>query len=86
MPGHNYIESINEGTLRSQGGKTIQIGAFGAITNSGGAIPAGQAGVDYQGFARGAMLINTTGTSTSNTVYINLGTTATATWTALTVS
>ena len=86
MPGHNYIESINEGTNRSSGGKVIQIGAFGAITNSGGAIPAGQAGVDYQGFARGAMLINTTGTTTSNTVYINLGTTTTATWTALTVS
>jgi hypothetical protein len=86
MPGHNYIDSINEGTNSRFGGKTIQIGAFGNITNASGAMPAATTGVDYQGYARGAMLINTTGTSTSNTVYINLGTTTTATWTALTVS
>ena len=88
MPGHNYIASINEGTLRNNGGKTIQIGAFGDITNSGGAIPAAQAGVDYQGYAPGAFLINTSATTnkTTTTVYINLGTTTTATWTALTIS
>lgn len=86
MPGHNYFDSINKDGVLTVAGKVIQVGSFGNITNSGGAMPAATTGVDYQGYARGAILINTTGTSTSNTVYINLGTTATATWTALTVS
>jgi len=79
MPGHNYIASINEGTMRSDGGKMFQIFACGTTA------PA-SAGADVQGYMRGAILINPTGTSPTNTVYINLGTTTTATWTALTVS
>lgn len=79
MPGHNYIESINEGTNRSNGGKMFQIFECGTTA------PA-SAGADVQGYMRGAILINPTGTSTSNTVYVNLGTTTTATWTALTIN
>jgi hypothetical protein len=88
MPGHNYFESINKDGVLQTGGKVFQIGAFGNITNSSGAIPAAQSGVDYQGYAPGAFLINTSATTnkTTTTVYINLGTTTTATWTALTVS
>jgi len=79
MPGHNYIESINEGTVRSHGGKIFQIVAIGATAPTA-------ANVDMQGYAIGAILINTTGTSTSTTLYVNRGTTTTATWTALTIS
>jgi hypothetical protein len=79
MPGHNYIESINEGTSRSNGGKMFQIFPCGTTA------PA-SAGADVQGYMRGAILINPTGNSTTNTVYVNLGTTTTASWTALTVS
>ena len=88
MPGHNYFDSINKDGVLTVAGKVIQVGAFGDITNSAGAMPAAVAGVDYQGYAPGAILINTSATTnkTTTTVYINLGTTTTATWTALTVS
>lgn len=79
MPGHNYIESINEGTVRSHGGKIFQIVAIGANAPTA-------ANVDMQGYAIGAIMINTTGTSTATTLYVNRGTTATANWTALTIS
>ena len=79
MPGHNYIESINEGTVRSNAGKMFQIFECGTTA------PA-TAGADVQGYMRGAILINPTGDSTSNTLYVNTGTTTTATWTALTIS
>ena len=88
MPGHNYFESINNDGVRTVAGKVIQVGSFGDITNSAGAMPASVTGVDYQGYAPGAILINTSATTnkTTTTVYINLGTTTTATWTALTIS
>lgn len=79
MPGHNYIESINEGTLRSHGGKIFQVVAIGSTAPTA-------ANVDMQGYAIGAIMINTTGTSTTDTLYVNRGNTTTATWTALTVS
>ncbi len=79
MPGHNYIESINEGTVRSNAGKMFQIFECGTTA------PA-TAGADVQGYMRGAILINPTGTTTANTLYVNTGTTTTATWTALTIS
>jgi len=79
MPGHNYIESINEGTARSHGGKIFQIVAIGATLPTA-------ANVDMQGYAIGAIMINTTGTTTGDTLYVNRGTTTTATWTALTIS
>jgi len=88
MPGHNYFESINRDGVLTVAGKVIQVGSFGDITNSAGAMPAGVTGVDYQGYAPGAILVNTSATTnkTTTTVYINLGTTTTATWTALTIS
>lgn len=88
MPGHNTFEMINADGNKTVAGKVLQVGAFGNITNSSGAIPSGQSGVDYQGYAPGAFLINTSATSnkTTTTVYVNLGTTTTAVWTALTVS
>jgi hypothetical protein len=79
MPGHNYIESINEGTNRSHGGKIFQIVAIGGTAPTA-------ANVDMQGYAIGAIMINTTGTANNTTLYVNRGTTTTATWTALTVS
>jgi hypothetical protein len=88
MPGHASFEKLNADGVRTVAGKVIQVGAFGDITNAAGAMPAGVAGVDYQGYAPGAILINTNATTnkTTTTVYINLGTTTTATWTALTVA
>lgn len=88
MPGHASFEKINADGVRTVAGKVLQVGSFGDITNAAGAMPAGVAGVDYQGYAPGAILINTSATTnkTTTTVYINLGTTTTATWTALTVS
>lgn len=87
MPGHHSLEKINNDGVRTVAGKLNQVGSFGAITNTGSppAMPAAVAGVDYQGYARGAFLINTTGTSSATTVYVNLGTTTTASWTALTI-
>lgn len=79
MPGHNAFEMINNDGVRTTGGKMFQVVSIG--TNSPNSTY-----VDVQGYARGAFLINTTGTTTANTVYVNLGTTTTATWTALTVS
>jgi len=79
MPGHNYIEAINEGVLRSHGGKLFQVVAIGAVAPTA-------ANVDMQGYVIGAIMINTTGTTTGNTLYVNRGNTTTATWTALTVS
>lgn len=88
MPGHNAIEMINNDGNKTVAGKLIQLVSVGNITNSSGAVPAALAGIDYQGYAPGAFLINTNASSnkTTTTVYINLGTFATATWTALTVS
>ena len=81
MPGHNYIDSINEGTVRSHGGKILQVVAIGAAAPTA-------ANVDMEGYATGAILINTNATTnkTTTTVYINTGTNTTATWSALTVS
>lgn len=79
MPGHNYIDSINEGTNARFGGEVIQIVAIGTNT------PAAS-NCDMQGYARGAFLINTTGNGTGNTIYVNLGTTTLASWTTLTVT
>ena len=70
---------INNDGVRTTGGKMLQVVQIGANTPN-------STYVDVQGYSRGAILINTTGTSTANTIYINLGTTTTATWTALTVS
>lgn len=87
MPGHNYFDSINKDGVLTVEGKVIQVGAFGNITNAGSpaAMPAAVAGVDYQGYAPGAILINTSATTnkTTTTIYVNTGTNATATWTAL---
>ena len=79
MPGHNYIESINEGTMRSANGKIFQIVSIGATAPTA-------ANVDMQGYAIGAIMINTTGTSTTTTLYVNRGTFDTANWTALTIN
>lgn len=76
MPGHNYIDSINEGTNSRFGGKIFQIVAIGATAPTA-------ANVDMQGYAIGAIMINTSGTTTSNTLFVNRGTTTTATWTGL---
>lgn len=79
MPGHNYIDSINEGTNAKFGGKVIQVVSIGSAT------PAAS-NCDMQGFARGAFLVNTTGNTTGNTIYVNLGTTTLAVWNTLTVT
>lgn len=79
MPGHHSLEKINNDGVRTVAGKLIQVVSIGTAT------PA-VSNCDMQGYARGAFLINTTGNSTGNTIYVNLGTTTTATWTALTVS
>jgi hypothetical protein len=79
MPGHNYIEAINEGTNRSHGGKIFQIVAIAGVAPTA-------ANVDMQGYAIGAIMINTTGNGTGTTLYVNRGTTTTAIWTALTIS
>jgi hypothetical protein len=79
MPGHNYIDSINEGTTTKFGGKIFQIVAIGGTAPTA-------ANVDMAGYAIGAIMINTTGTAVGTTLYVNRGTTTTATWTALTVS
>lgn len=79
MPGHNFLELINNDGVRTVAGKLIQVASIAAVAPTA-------ANVDMQGYARGAFLINTTGTTTANTVYVNLGSTTTATWTALTVS
>ena len=79
MPGHNFLELINNDGVRTVAGKLIQVVSIGTAT------PAAT-NCDMQGYARGAFLINTTGNSTANTVYVNLGTTSAATWTTLTVS
>lgn len=81
MPGHNYIESINNDGRLTAGGKILQVVRIGSAT------PAA-ANCDMQGYARGAILINATGTSTSNTIYINTAAADAdqATWTALTIS
>lgn len=87
MPGHNFLELINNDGLRTVAGKLNQVISFGNITNSGtpAQIPAATAGIDYQGYAPGALLINTSASTnkTTTTVYVNLGTTTTAVWTAL---
>jgi hypothetical protein len=80
MPGHNFLELINNDGVRTVAGKLFQVVSIGTAT------PNAANGVDVQGYARGAFLINSTGTSTANTVYVNLGTTSAATWTTLTVS
>ena len=80
MPGHNYIDSINEGTNARFGGKVIQIVAIGTNT------PTATYGVDMQGYVKGAFLINTTGGGTGTTIYVNMGSTALASWTTLTVT
>jgi hypothetical protein len=79
MPGHNYIESINEGTVRSHGGKIFQIVAIGGTAPTA-------ANVDMAGYAIGAIMINTTGNANGTTLYVNRGTSTTAVWTVLTVS
>jgi hypothetical protein len=79
MPGHNYIDSINSGTTASNGGKMFQIYSCGTTA------PA-SAGADMQGYMRGAILINPTGTNLTNTLFVNTGSTAAATWTALSIS
>ena len=79
MPGHNYFESINKDGVLTTGGKVIQLVQISTASPSA-------SNVDMQGYARGAIMINTTGTTTSNTIYINLGTTTTAIWTALTIN
>ena len=79
MPGHNYFESINKDGVLQTGGKVLQVVQIG--TNSPTATY-----VDVQGYSRGAFMINTTGTTITNTIYINTGNTTTATWTALSIS
>lgn len=79
MPGHNYFESINKDGVLTTGGKVIQLVQIAAASPSA-------SNVDVQGYSRGAIMINTTGTTISNTLYINTGTTTTATWTALTIN
>ena len=88
MPGHNAIEQLNNDGNKTLAGKILQVGSFGNITNSAGAMPSGVSGVDYQGYSPGALLLNANATTnkTTTTLYVNLGTTTTAVWTALTVS
>ena len=81
MPGHNYFDSINKDAVLTVAGKVIQVVRIGTATPSA-------SNCDMQGYARGAILINATGTSTTNTIYINTATADAdqATWTALTIS
>jgi hypothetical protein len=78
MPGHNFFELINNDGVRSIAGKVIQVVRIGATAPTA-------ANVDMQGYARGAIMINATGTTTSNTIYYNSATAdaATATWTGI---
>lgn len=81
MPGHNYFESINKDGVLTVAGKVIQVVRIGTAAPSA-------SNCDMQGYARGAILINATGTSITNTIYINTATADAdqATWTALTIS
>jgi hypothetical protein len=79
MPGHNAFEMINNDGVKTTGGKMLQVVQIGTNTPN-------STYVDVQGYSRGAFMINTTGTTISNTIYINTGTTTTATWTALSIS
>ena len=78
MPGHHSIEKINNDGVRTVAGKLFQVVRIGTAT------PAAT-NCDMQGYARGAIMINATGTTTSNTIYYNAATAdaATATWTGI---
>lgn len=79
MPGHNALANLNVAATQKVGGNCLQFCAIGTSTPDSTV-------VETVGYMRGALLLNSTGTSTANTVYVNLGTVAAATWTALTVS
>ena len=78
MPGHNFIENFNNDGNRTVAGKLFQVVRIGTAT------PAAT-NCDMQGYARGAIMINATGTTTSNTIYYNSAAadSATATWTGI---
>ena len=78
MPGHHSVEKFNNDGVRTVAGKLFQIVRIGTAT------PAAT-NCDMQGYARGAIMINATGTTTSNTIYYNSAAadSATATWTGI---
>lgn len=81
MPGHHAIEDLNKDGLLVAAGKIIQVVRIGTAAPSA-------SNCDMSNYARGAILINATGTTISNTIYINTAAAdaATATWTALTIN
>lgn len=78
MPGHHSVEKFNNDGVRTVSGKLLQVVRIGATAPTA-------ANVDMQGYARGAIMINATGTTTSNTIYYNaaVADAATATWTGI---
>lgn len=79
MPGHHSIEKFNNDGVRTVAGKLLQVVSIGSTAPTA-------ANVDVQGYAIGALMINTTATANNNTLYINRGTSTTAVWTLLTVN
>ena len=79
MPFNKPIQKINQGAQADYGGGLFQIVAIGTATPD-------STNTETIGYVRGALLINTSGTTTANTIYVNTGTVSSATWTALTIS
>lgn len=74
MPGHNAINNLNNNAISSHGGRVIGIVSIGA-TNPNTAVP--------RGYIPGALLINTTGTTSNQFVFVNQGTIAASSWTTI---
>jgi len=74
MPGHNGFDMLNAGSTSDYGGGVILI-KNGVPSNT-----------TDKGWIKGAICINTAGTNSTTTVYVNLGTVTSPTWTVLTVS
>lgn len=75
MSGHNALSELGQ----DQVGAADFAGKFILVK-------AGAPGSSDKGFGKGALCINTNGNSTTTHWYVNLGTSASPTWTVLTIA
>jgi hypothetical protein len=71
MPGHNSIENFNKDAANQHGGFVFDVVAIGDA-NPNLTHP--------RGYIKCAFLINTSGTDTTNKLYINTGTVSQSVW------